>query len=241
MKDAVRANFDASVSAYDAFERRTGHFATLTRLLHAEMTARAGDPVAAVLDAGAGSGVSTAVLEPAAAARLVALDLSRAMLRENGARARVQGDFDYLPFATGAFDAVAYTASLFLVPDPAVAVAEARRVLRPGGVLGAVAPAGMETLDGEDLFADRDRQARSPTAAADLEAAVAAEFAVETGTWRVPMTAEDVRAFHAIPAMAARLYPRLRPEERVERAQALLADLEGTVEHRWRWVVGTAR
>jgi cyclopropane-fatty-acyl-phospholipid synthase len=40
--------------------------------------------------------------------------------------------------------------------------------------------------------------------------------------------------------MAARLYPRLAADERVAKARELLAGLEGTVEQRWRWIVGVA-
>ncbi len=39
--------------------------------------------------------------------------------------------------------------------------------------------------------------------------------------------------------MAARLYPRLPPDERVERARELLSQVEGPLEQRWRWVVAT--
>jgi cyclopropane-fatty-acyl-phospholipid synthase len=40
--------------------------------------------------------------------------------------------------------------------------------------------------------------------------------------------------------MAARLYPKAAPDERIRKATDLLAGLEGTVEERWRWVVGVA-
>lgn len=238
MKDVVRANFDASVSAYDAYERRTGRFSTLARLLRAEMSARIEGPLDAVLDAGAGSGASTDAF--AATSRTVALDISREMLRELDGAARVQADFDALPFVEGAFDGVAFTASLFLVPDPTVAVAEARRVLRSGGVVGAVAPLGWVTADGEDVFERLGRDSRSPTETAAVEAALADAFEVTSGTWRFATPADDVRLFHAIPAMAARLYPKRSPEERVEMARDLLDDLEGTLEQRWRWMVGVA-
>lgn len=239
LKDAVRANFDASVSAYEAYERRTGRFGSLARLLLAEMTARADGPLDAVLDAGAGTGISTAVLADSGA-RTVALDISREMLRANDAPDRVQGDVDRLPFPGNAFDAVAFTASLFLVSDPAVAVREARRVCRPGGVVGAVAPLGWVDEDGTDVFESLERDSRSPTGSDEVARAVASEFAVETGTWRFASTAEDLVDFHAIPAMAARLYPTDPPEERIRKATDLVGSLEGTVEQRWRWVVGVA-
>ena len=239
MKDVVRANFDISVDAYTDYERRTGRFSTLARLLFAEMAARSESVSDIVLDAGAGTGTSTRVFAEASD-RTIALDLSRAMLGELDSAPRVEGDFDQLPFATDSFSGVAFTASLFLVPDPAVAVREAARVLRPGGVVGAVAPTGWVTDDQTSIFADLDRQSRSPTGADEVEAALEAEFSVTTGTWRFATTAEEIRLFHAIPAMAARLYPRLTAEERVESALDLLSSLERTYEQQWRWIAGIA-
>lgn len=239
MKNVVRTNFDASVDAYSRYERRTGRFTALARLLVAEMSTRGDGPFDAVLDAGAGTGVSTQVVA-GRADEPIALDISREMLTEVASAPRVEADFDHLPFADDTFDAVAFTASLFLVPDPTVAIQEAARVLRPGGVVGAVAPVGWVTANGTDIFADLDRESRSPTATADIERALADEFAVTTGTWRFATTAADIRLFHTIPAMAARLYPRLETEERVEKARDLLDTFEGTFEQRWRWIVGVA-
>ncbi|MEF8842464.1 MAG: class I SAM-dependent methyltransferase [Haloarculaceae archaeon] len=239
LKAAVRANFDASVDAYEAYERRTGRFGALARLLVAEMTPRADGPLDVVLDAGAGTGISTAVFADVGS-RTVALDVSHGMLLANDAADRVQGDFDHLPFPDDTFDGVAFTASLFLVPDPAVAVREARRVCRPGGVVGAVAPLGWVDADGIGVFASLDRESRSPTGTDDVEAAVTSALDAETGTWRFATTAGNVERFHAIPAMATRLYPTDPPAERVRKATGLLGSLEGTFEERWRWVVGVA-
>jgi len=237
MKDVVRRNFDASVDAYATYERRTNRFTALARLLAAEMRARTDDGLGTVLDAGAGTGVSTRIFTEAAA-KAIALDVSREMLTEVDSVPRIQADFDRLPLVDRSVDGVAFTASLFLVPDPTVAAWEAVRVLRPGGVVGAVAPIGWTDADGRDVFERLERDSRSPTSATAVRDALAAEFAVTTGTWQFSTTAANLRLFHAIPAMAARLYPKLDTEERVTKARALLASLEGTFEQRWRWIVG---
>lgn len=94
-----------------------------------------------VLDVGAGTGVNLRYLS--AASRVVAAEPDAAM------RARLErkiGDAvvptevsdagaEDLPFADGSFDAVVFTLVLCTVPDPERALAEARRVLRPGGRL----------------------------------------------------------------------------------------------------------
>ena len=246
MKQVVRENFDASVPAYEAYERRTGRFETLARLLDAELRAGVDGSLETVVDAGAGTGASSRVFAAGEGTeRVLALDVSREMLRAVGADGGdchpVQADIDRLPLGDGTADAVTFTASLFLVPDPDVAAREAARVLGGGGVVGATATLGWVREDGTDVFAGLERESRSPTGADEVRAALAGEFDVATGTWRFATTAADVRRFHAIPAMAARLYPKLPPEERVERARELLESLEGTVEQRWLWVVGTPR
>ena len=237
MKDVVRQNFDASVDAYTTYERRTNRFTSLARLLAAEMDAHTDGGLGTVLDSGAGTGVSTRVFAETAA-DTIALDISREMLSEIDSMARLQADFDHLPLSDQSVDGVAFTASLFLVPDPAAAVREAARVLRSGGVVGAVAPLGWFRPDGTDVFEQFERESRSPAEISVLQDALAGEFSTTTGTWRFSTTAENIRLFHAIPAMAARFYPKLDTEERVLRARELLSSLDGTFEQRWRWVIG---
>ncbi|WP_058991458.1 class I SAM-dependent methyltransferase [Haloarcula sp. CBA1127] len=236
MKDVVRQNFDASVGAYTTYERRTNRFTSLARLLAAEMSAHTDDGLGTVLDAGAGTGVSTRVFAETAA-DTIALDISREMLSEIESTARLQADFDHLPLCDQSVDGVAFTASLFLVPEPAAAVREAARVLRSGGVVGAVAPLGWFRPDGTDVFEQFERESRSPTDTSALQDALGGEFSTTTGTWQFSTTAENIRLFHAIPAMAARLYPKLDTEERVLRARELLSSLDGTFSQRWRWVI----
>ena len=111
-------------------------------------------------------------------------------------------------------------------------------MLRSGGPVGAVAPLGWTRADGEDVFRPLSRTSRSPSGAEAIEDALEGVFEIETGIWSFETTAEALRTFHAVPAMAARLYPRLDTEDRIERARELLADVEGPLEQRWQWFLG---
>ncbi|MEU7907626.1 class I SAM-dependent methyltransferase [Actinoplanes sp. NPDC049118] len=73
--------------------------------------------------------------------RLAGLDTSAAAVRALDGVAGVSaclGDAATLPFGDGSFDVVTARHMLFHVPDVAGAIAEARRVLRPGGAFGAI-------------------------------------------------------------------------------------------------------
>jgi len=75
--------------------------------------------------------------------RVVGLDLSEEMLERAEKKARDRGvevkfkpgDAENLPFGTGSFDAIVNRAVLWTLPDPKKALAEWRRVLKPGGRL----------------------------------------------------------------------------------------------------------
>lgn len=90
-----------------------------------------------VLDLGAGTGAASRAAAAAGAARVVAIDLAPGLLAVNASQRppAVVGDARVLPFRDRAFDAVVAAFSLNHVPDPATALAEAARVLRPGGGL----------------------------------------------------------------------------------------------------------
>jgi SAM-dependent methyltransferase len=90
-----------------------------------------------VLEVGAGWGDLAVRIRDTVGSRVTATDLSARMVALLHQRdlpvARV--DARWLPFPDDAFDAVVANAMLYHLPDPAVAVDEFARVLRPGGRL----------------------------------------------------------------------------------------------------------
>jgi SAM-dependent methyltransferase len=98
-----------------------------------------------VLDVPCGGGVAARSLRPDQGVDYVAADISQRMIdrtlglaAELGVADQVTGrlaDVEDLPFPDGSFDAVVSTMVLCTVPDPAAAMAEIRRLLRPDGRL----------------------------------------------------------------------------------------------------------
>ena len=101
-------------------------------------------PFGEALEIGSGTGYfSLNLLQLGLIGRLVATDISPGMLDELAATAERLGldveteatDAERLPFEDGSFDLVFGHAVLHHLPDLAAALAEFRRVLRPGGTL----------------------------------------------------------------------------------------------------------
>jgi len=133
----VAAMFDGVARRYDL----TNDVLSLgqdRRWRHAVTEALGAGPGERVLDLAAGTGTSSLPFV-AAGARTISCDFSPGMLAVGKARRPeldfTAGDAMQLPFADGAFDAVAISFGLRNVADPAVAAAEMLRVTRPGGRL----------------------------------------------------------------------------------------------------------
>ncbi len=117
--------------------------ATFTTPVSAHLVRFAGiAPGETVLDVGTGTGVA-AITAARAGARAHAIDLTPALLevaRENAQLAGIdvafaEGDAEHLPYPDATFDVVLSQFGHMFAPQPELAVAEMRRVLKPTGRL----------------------------------------------------------------------------------------------------------
>jgi len=144
MKDRVRQGYDATfsddVTKYDELGAEFQTKAATAQLEAVDLQAKI------VLDVGCGTGIISLLALQKGAAKVVCGDISNYMLEVARAKAdrysygadRItfrQLDAESLPFEDASFDLVVSGMTLGLLPDPARAVAEMARVLRPGGLL----------------------------------------------------------------------------------------------------------
>lgn len=153
--ETIMARRAAAANAY--FQRNASRWGDL-RALHVADSA-VEDAIAELLDIGTGTGRMLEVLGPRVA-HAQGIDLSTEMLavaRDHLARGRLancdvrQADMYQLPYADGSFDAVTVHQVLHFADRPARVIAEAARVLRPGGrlLVADLAPHAMEYLRDE--------------------------------------------------------------------------------------------
>ncbi len=119
-------------------ERR---IAELRRLLHQSRRPGA-DPARVLVVGGATAGIGTQELLDDPELEVVELDVV------DGPRTTVIGDAHALPFGDGTFDAALCQGVLGFVVDPAQAVSEIHRVLRPGGLFYSETPFLQQVCNG---------------------------------------------------------------------------------------------
>jgi ubiquinone/menaquinone biosynthesis C-methylase UbiE len=141
-KTADAASYASLAEAFARFSLITTQ--PLARTVVDEAAIRPGERV---LDIGTGSGIVAieAAGRMSAGGRIVGVDLSRQMLTQAALHARqipgrdrialAETDAEHLPFANATFDCVVSLFALLHFPNPAQALSEMRRVLKPNGRL----------------------------------------------------------------------------------------------------------
>lgn len=252
IKSAVRSNFDKSPSFYESFEQKHGFFRSLNRTLVSRMSLSA---VADVLDIGCGTGASCRqIADYLPQGRVWGLDNSPAMLetaRElstgNSRIIYVEGDAgrldEYFDFT---FDAVIYSASIFLIPDYERSLRGAAKLLKPGGSLGLTFMDGVYDAQQRSLFELAERTAkqgvslRKPVDQSKFEHFFAGMFpAYRFWNEDFQLSEAVLKEFFSVPAMSAGLFPGKDYPERVRSIASLFQHMPRCrFLFRWRLMVG---
>lgn len=226
-KLSVERNFDQSVHIYDAFEEKHHLFEGLTRRL-CELVAPA--TPARILDVGCGTGISTKVLAETFPYSPVvyAIDISERMLAKARERCAgrpgiyiVRADAERLAECFNeAFDAVFYTASIFLIPNFRASLDQACRLVLPGGIVAMSFYAGLFDEAGNDAVAAALPGTKYQYGAVrlpELKGFLGArkDFTMREVEYRFEADREFLFDFLSIPAQSAGLFPRIPYIERI--------------------------
>ena len=256
-KAAVEKNFDQSAVAYDRFEDRHHLFETLTRrqleLIEPSVPER-------ILDVGCGTGISTLALHQAMAGRspnIYAIDISERMLLRARDRCKslpgiyfIRGDAETLTaYFNESFDAIFYTASIFLLPGFAESLRQANSLLLPGGVLSISYYAGLFDDKGDDAIRKTFPDLKYQYGAVQIGELVSCMNSLpETRTTRIDyrfeVGSEFLFDFLSIPAQSSGLFPKIPYLERIPKVRELCEHLVkrvGPVFMGWEFLIGRKR
>ncbi len=252
IKRAIKGNFDASPAQYQVFEERHGFFRRLAETLLRRMELQAN---AQVLDIGCGTGASCLqILAAVPGSRVWGLDNSPAMLsaarscvEESDRLTFIEGDAarlrDYFDFK---FDAIIYSASIFLVPDYRQSLEHARSLLKQGGSVGLTFMDGPYDSENNHLLEMTEKVVKQglslkrPVNWGEFESFFGQIFPKRESwieNFRLPK--DMLREFYSIPAMSAGIFPAVSYPERVKKVALVFDHIPKTeINVRWRVMVG---
>lgn len=251
-KLAVERNFDQSVAIYETFEEKHHLFGSLTEKL---VELNAPFQPKRVLDVGCGTGISTLCIHRSFKKKPViyAIDISEAMLIQARERMKgtqgiyfVRGDAEKLSqYFNEAFDAVFYTASIFLLPNFRESIDQACQLILPGGVLAISYYDGLFNRKGKDAISRvfPGLEYRFGTVSYDdLMKFLAAKKGFKTSQfdYRFEITNEYLFDFLSIPAQSAGIFPKAPYIERIPMIRDLCDNLTEKVRPLfmgWKFVV----
>lgn len=251
-KLAVERNFDESAGIYDSFEAKHRLFEDLTKRL-CELNA----PLLPkrILDVGCGTGISTLCIYNSLKKKPIvyAIDISEAMLIKARIRFKgkkgvyfIRGDAEKLAnYFHEAFDAVFYTASIFLLPDFRESINQACSLILPKGVLAISYYDGIFNAKGKDAMALTFPEMKYQYGAvpyADLMECLSAkkEFRTSQFDYRFEISDEFLFDFLSIPAQSAGIFPKVPYIERIPMIRDLCTRLSEKVSPLfmgWKFVV----
>lgn len=182
--------------------------------------------ISPVLDVGCGPGPFARTFDGS----WVGLDLSIEQLKDAPGR-RIQGDALHLPFADASFAGVVALYMLYFFEDPPAVVAEASRVLAPGGAFGVCAPS---RLDCPELHGVLPEEAFNESfASEDIPSLMDRFFVdVEINAWDAPMFDFPDKATVA-DYLYSHYYPLFTAEEAAAAAEQVDAPLKLTKRGAW--------
>jgi cyclopropane-fatty-acyl-phospholipid synthase len=256
-KAAVEKNFDQSADIYDLFEERHHLFETLARrqleLIEPARPER-------ILDVGCGTGISTLALHQAMSGHspnIYAIDISERMLLRARERCKslpgvyfIRGDAENLSsYFNESFNAIFYTASIFLLPGFADSLRQASHLLVPGGLLSISYYAGLFDKMGNDAIRKAFPDQKYQYGAVPIGELVSClESLPGTRTTRIDFRFEISREFLfdflSIPAQSSGLFPKIPYLERIPKVRdlcELLAKRVDPVFMGWEFLISRKR
>jgi len=253
IKNAIKTHFEDSPDLYVTFEEKYGFFKELNARLASFMEVK---PGSRILDIGCGAGASSKqMLDHIPGSSVVGIDNSPSMLQaarlrygESPCLTFLEGDAASLAnLVCGSFDAVVYSASIFLIPDYQESLRQARELLNQDGVLGVTFMDGVYNAEGQNVLALADQ---SLGEGISLKKAVVLDelLAFFQGLFRnvrskvenFELSKDALKEFYSVPAMSAGLFPKFPYPERLAKVERIFshAPREGLY---FRWVLIAGR